>query len=159
MKGDSLDRLPRRKYVPDVSSLHAECETNYARLMKIVPDMDAGAELRLRVGCVGDGDSIVILFSVVESTRYTSLLVVSQVNGVTPLCEPPSVQVRVYHDARMAEVVDYQGARSFRPSYAYPNREMRQRNEKMEINRFLSDWLQLCLECGSMVEYPLSLAR
>ncbi len=159
MRKTELDGRSRRKYVPDVSGLHAECETNYARLMKIVPEMDAGTEFRLRVGCVGDGDSTVILFSVIESSRYTSVLMVSQVSGVTPLCDPPRVQVRVYHDARMAEVIDYQGAGSFQPSYAYPNRQMRQPNEKMEINRFLSDWLQLCLECGSMDEYPLTVAR
>ena len=57
-------------------------------------------------------------------------------------------------DARCAEVVEYQGKRHFRAVYDYPNEDMRQPDEKAQINRFLSEYLALCLSHGVAAEAP-----
>ena len=57
--------------------------------------------------------------------------------------------VTIYHDARSAEVVSYQAQNRFHGSYEYPNSRMRQRDEKVQLNRFLSEFLTLCLEHGA----------
>ena len=54
--------------------------------------------------------------------------------------------VRCYHDARVAEVVNFQHHKNFHSRYSYPNPNMYQKNEKQQINRFLSEWLDYCLK-------------
>jgi len=58
------------------------------------------------------------------------------------------LQVRIYHDARVAEVIDYQHNRRFDSRYKYPNIKMYQTNEKQQINFFLSEWLDFCITQG-----------
>ena len=60
----------------------------------------------------------------------------------------PHMEVRVYHDARMAEVVGAENARRFRSIYTYPNAAMHQPDEKTQLNLFLGEWLGHCLACG-----------
>jgi uncharacterized protein YqiB (DUF1249 family) len=57
----------------------------------------------------------------------------------------PVVKVRLYHDAKMAEVISAQNIGSLQPSYRYPNIKMYQKNEKEMVNIFLAEWLQFCL--------------
>ena len=60
----------------------------------------------------------------------------------------PELTVRLYHDARTAEVTAYQGQDRFRGLYAYPNDQGRQPDEKAQLNRFLGEYLALCLAEG-----------
>ena len=68
---------------------------------------------------------------------------------------PPRLTVRLYHDARSAEVVEYQRARHFNAVYDYPNRDMRQPDEKAQVNRFLGEFLSVCLKHGVAVKEPV----
>lgn len=145
-----------KKYVPDVATFHANCESNYVRLMKILPDTEAGGEFRVEVGRDAHGRSMEIIFSILEVTRYTVTLRVTQTTGLAGVCPPPVMTLRAYNDARMVEVVAYQGAQNFQPSYDYPNGQMRHRDEKLELNRFLADWLGMCLQCGIITDQPLT---
>jgi uncharacterized protein YqiB (DUF1249 family) len=63
----------------------------------------------------------------------------------------PVVQVRLYHDAKMAEVISAQNIGSLKPSYQYPNTKMYQKNEKEMVNLFLAEWLQFCLTQSSQL--------
>lgn len=90
-----------------------------------------------------------ICLGVVERGPYTTLLSLSQTEpAVQPWAATPSLTIRVYHDAKSAEVVEYQNQNRFHGSYDYPNMRMRQRDEKAQINRFLGEYLTLCLELG-----------
>ncbi len=90
-----------------------------------------------------------ILVEVVERGRYTRGLVLHQRLGLERQgVRDPNMRVRVYCDARLAEVVAYQDHRHFRPSYPYPNPWMLQRYEKLQVNRFLGEWLGHCLGRG-----------
>jgi len=64
--------------------------------------------------------------------------------------------VRLYHDAKSAEVIEVQKQRRFDAVYDYPNEKMRQRDEKTQINRFLSEFLSMCLTHGVANEEPLA---
>jgi hypothetical protein len=66
------------------------------------------------------------------------------------------MSIRLYHDARAAEVISSQGIRQVKPRYDYPNTNMHQEDEKQQINQFLNEWLHLCLCLGQVnVELPL----
>jgi uncharacterized protein len=67
----------------------------------------------------------------------------------------PRLKVRLYHDAKAAEVIEFQHARRFAAVYPYPNPEMRQPDEKAQVNRFLGEYLSMCLACGGALEEPL----
>jgi uncharacterized protein YqiB (DUF1249 family) len=56
--------------------------------------------------------------------------------------------VRLYHDASVAEVVKCQRYQSFSPRYEYPNVDMHQIDEKVQMNRFLGELLSHCLSHG-----------
>ena len=57
--------------------------------------------------------------------------------------------IRMYHDARVAEVCSSQQIFRIKPRYDYPNIAMHQCDEKRQINVFLSDWLLHCLRNGT----------
>ena len=91
-----------------------------------------------------------------EVTRYTSLITLEQklpINSVnTTLAKiiTPKMTVRLYHDARMAELLSSQGITQVKPRYDYPNKYMHQQDEKHQLNQFLNEWLHLCLELGQV---------
>ena len=98
-----------------------------------------------------------VVFEVLEKGPYTTLLQldVSSDENWLRLATAPSLTVRVYHDAQSAEVVSYQEQNRFHGAYEYPNSRMRQRDEKVQINRFLGEFLSLCLEHGAST-HPIS---
>ena len=87
-----------------------------------------------------------------EVTRYTSLITISQDAEIAGqhLSDyfRPKMVIRLYHDARMAEVVSNQDIRQVKPRYDYPNHKMHLPDEKQQINIFLKEWLQLSLQLG-----------
>ena len=64
-------------------------------------------------------------------------------------------EVRAYHDARMLEVGMFQSHRRVAARYDYPNARMFAQDEKYQQIRFLADWLEHCLQNGSL---PLELS-
>lgn len=130
-----------RKYVPKVAHMHQVCEVNYGRLLKLLPDCDtADLEYQFEIN-----PSLLYTIRIIECSRYTSTLEMSQKNHAGYDFMRPVVQVRLYHDAKMAEVLSAQNIGSLKPSYQYPNVKMYQKNEKEMVNLFLAEWLQFCL--------------
>lgn len=139
------------KYVPHLPSMQALCELNYSRFLRMLPDCDT-TSLTYRFSVA---DQFTYSVTIDEAARYTTTLTVEQDNAGTPAYLKPSMSVRLYHDARMAEVITSQNTGAFKPSYDYPNNKMRQRNEKLMINIFLAEWLQFCLKNKPTVTAPV----
>ena len=138
-----------KRYSIDLPAHMAECDANYLRLKKLFPSLrerDASS-----FGIDINGNVLEIKLEVVERSRYTSLVRLTQL-PVAPWSRKPSITIRMYHDARNAEVVEYQGKRHFRAVYDYPNEDMRHPDEKAQINRFLVEYLSLCLTHGIAVD-------
>ncbi|EJM8829490.1 TPA: DUF1249 domain-containing protein, partial [Pseudomonas aeruginosa] len=89
----------------------------------------------------------VLALEVTEACPYTTTLQVRQELGL-PWLPAPRLEVRVYHDARMAEVIGAEQARRLMAIYPYPNQAMHQPDEKNQLNLFLGEWLAHCLACG-----------
>ncbi|VFS83675.1 putative dehydrogenase [Pseudomonas aeruginosa] len=139
--------LLRERYRVDLASLQATCEANYARLMRLLPDMrEAQASRRV---ALSEGERLlgVLALEVTEACPYTTTLQVRQELGL-PWLPAPRLEVRVYHDARMAEVIGAEQARRLMAIYPYPNQAMHQPDEKNQLNLFLGEWLAHCLACG-----------
>ncbi len=139
--------LLRERYRVDLAGLQAACELNYVRLMRLLPEMRSSIGARRLALSEGDQLLGVLAMDVLEANPYTTRLSLSLEHSLAwlPL---PRLEVQVYHDARMAEVVAAEHARRLRSVYVYPNAAMHQPDEKHQLNRFLGEWLSHCLACG-----------
>jgi|TARA_B100001063_G_C16758958_1_gene554831 uncharacterized protein YqiB (DUF1249 family) len=147
-----IEENPRLKYKVDLSSYLADGEANYFRLKKIFPQMHDAKEKKILIFNTGKH---ILLLKVLEITRYTTLIMLSEETGEYMPCKIlnswltlPQLTMRLYHDARMAEVISCDGARYIRPRYEKLNKNMYQPDEKSQWNRFLSECLEYCLEYG-----------
>jgi len=104
--------LLRERYRVDLAGLQAACEANYARLMRLLPDMRN--QQRSRKVAVTQGDQMlgVLAVEVILDCPYTTTLQVRQEHSL-PWLPVPVLEVQVYHDARMAEVIGAEHARRF----------------------------------------------
>ena len=158
LTGVHLGQAPRsrgRGYSVDLPAHMAECDANYHRLMRLFPNLRDQSERRIALP-LSTLDAEVV-FEVLEKGPYTTQLSidVKSEQKWLKLAAAPSMSIRVYHDAQSAEVVSYQTQNRFHGKYEYPNTRMNQRDEKVQINRFLGEFLTLCLEHGASTQ-PIS---
>lgn len=145
--------LKAGRYKIDLSAHLAECDGNYLRLARLLPGLREG-DRREFIILLGDVSPQVTV-EVTERRRYTAVVLLRQrlpdieagVEERLAFAEL-RIKVRLYHDARCAEVIEFQGQRLFEPVYAYPNRKMRLPDEKAQVNRFLREFLNACLTHG-----------
>lgn len=137
--------MSRPAYRIDLSAQHAECEANYARLSRLLALLGSADQ-----GVIGlpEGDAMSI--EITERCPYTLTVEVSCAALADDWSARPALTIRIYHDARMAEVVGCAGHIRPRPRYRYPNRDMFQPDEKEQWNRFLGEWLSHCLRFGHL---------
>ncbi|MDR3434605.1 MAG: DUF1249 family protein [Rouxiella aceris] len=134
-----------KRYVPDFPEMMRLCETNFAQLRRLLPRNDeVGQTVIYQV------PAATYQLKILESTRYTSLVEIKQTLPAVSYWSLPSMSVRLYHDAMVAEVCASQQIFRFKASYDYPNKKLHQRDEKHQINQFLADWLRYCLAHGAM---------
>ena len=117
-----IEQDVRRKYVPHLPSIQRVCALNYVRLIRLLPDCDTeDLEYQFQVNKV-----LNYSIKIVECSRYTSTVVMSQDSVIGPDFMHPVVRVRLYHDAQLAEVIEAQHIGALQPSYEYPNIKMHQ---------------------------------
>lgn len=141
---------PAVAYRPNLPNLMTLCSSNYALLVRLLADKElAGEDRHFFVS-----DNLAYVIAIKEVTRYTSLVSMTQLASKksAPFANliQPTMQIRLYHDARMAEVLSSQKIRQIKPRYDYPNSQMHLPDEKLQINLFLKEWLQLCIEQGQV---------
>jgi uncharacterized protein YqiB (DUF1249 family) len=142
------------RYRVDLAGLQSACEANYARLMRLLPGMRERPALRRVAVSAGDTTLAVLALKVTEAGPYTSTVEVCE-EAVLAWLPAPRLEVRVYHDARMAEVTAAEHCRRLQPRYGYPNSAMHQPDEKNQLNLFLGEWLGHYLQCGHLAENPV----
>jgi len=150
----STNNAERKKYQPNLVSLMALCANNYRLLLRIQADKTQLGDSRHFF----ISDSLAYTVVVNEVTRYTTLVTIEQKNSIefytlnSALQSSllPRMTIRLYHDARMAEVISTQDIHQVKPRYDYPNVKMHQQDEKQQINQFLNEWLHLCLQLGQV---------
>lgn len=149
---------PRRPYNIDLGSHLAVCDSNYLRIVRLLPALEDERTRVFRVvfghRAVAD-DAPAATFEVVDRDRYTSVVSVSQHSPSRGIAAT-RIKVRLYHDARCAEVIEFQGQRRFESVYSYPNDQMRHPDEKAQVNRFLTEFLNLCLARGVVRKEPVA---
>ncbi|TCO73215.1 DUF1249 domain-containing protein [Chromatocurvus halotolerans] len=144
--------MHRQRYTVDLTGLHAVCEANYARMMRVFPAYEVSN--RTEFALLDERVSI----DVIERSRYTTIFRIASRPVARAWLAPLQMEVRAYHDAAMLEVGSFQASGTVQARYAYPNPAMHQQDEKNQQNRFLADWLEHCLANG-LASLPDSLRR
>lgn len=172
MKVFNYRKKPR--YIVDFPAQMMECEVNYRRLCRLLPHLKSRAvadQKDIIVGRQARAEATLSL-TVLEQTKYTTVVHIAQ---YLPLQKPNASiktangdnhvstheksyallyqsDVRLYHDASVAEIVKCQRYQQFKPRYTYPNADMHQVDEKAQMNRFLGELLTHCLSHGRIAE-------
>lgn len=144
--------MRRKKYIPDLSKQMASCEANYLRLLKLMPDMDDCDQRTFHIQWHEHQARVDL--TVEERFTYTTTIRIDQQYENQEWIEMPILLVRLYHDARMAEVVCSEHRRQFHGRYEYPNKKMRYPDEKAQLNQYLAEWLTQCLSHGLSEQVP-----
>jgi len=133
-----LSVFKARKQSLDLTRLHEECERNFRRLQRVIPESKMlGATTRFYY----EGQSISgMIVEIIEVTKYTStLLIIADRAGPRWLPEI-EIKVRIYRDAQMAEVIEWCSDRTI-PWALSETTAMHERDEKWQWNMFLSELL------------------
>lgn len=137
-----MQRARKKRFKVDLAELHALCEANYARLLRLFPDYENTTTREFAVGAAR------VQLAVVERSRYTTIFHLHQQQAEARWLGQLRMEVRAYHDAGMLEVGMFQSHRHVAARYRYPNDNMFAQDEKSQQNRFLADWLEHCLLHG-----------
>lgn len=136
------------RYRVEFARQMSECDLNYARLMKLLPNLADQDQWHFDLD-VGSSHWQVEL-EVCERAKYTTTVVVTQADDLGSWSEPLHLLVRMYHDAETAEVLSWRDHQRLQVRYSYPNKAMYQSDEKAQFNRFLGEWLHHCLAHGQV---------
>ncbi|QIB67623.1 DUF1249 domain-containing protein [Kineobactrum salinum] len=137
-----MQRVNKQPFKIDLVRLHALCEANYVRLLRLFPDYEQGNTREFSVGTAK------VRLEVLERSRYTTFFRLHQSHAEDRWLGHLVVDVRAYHDAGMLEVGAFQSHRQIQARYHYPNSRMFQQDEKLQQNQFLADWLEHCRANG-----------
>ena len=132
----------------NLASLMELYDSSYKRMMRLAPDLQ-----RIPTNSVSRvAGSLDLHLTVLERFKYTTTVALTyrfRADG-EPILEP-NVQVRLYHDARLAEAVSDARRHRIRPTHRCGRRELPTELErKWEQNRFLQRWLGYCLRQGHL---------
>lgn len=126
---------------PTVGNLMELCERNFTLLGRLSPDLAvmAGAYRSVVPGAAA------LQLDVLEQNRYTTVVRLTHVFAGDGCHDPdPDARVRIYHDARQAEVVELrQSVLPVAGLYDHPGLQ-----QKWRANLFLGRWLQFCIVQG-----------
>lgn len=118
-------------------------ERNYMLIRRLAPDLPG--EGVAQDSCAATG--LPLHLEVLGRHPYTSDIVLTyQFQRPRGRAAEPNLQVRIYHDARVAEVMSAH-LRHW-PVFAHDDVDTRDLYRRWKVNRFLFKWLSYCLHQG-----------
>ena len=125
------------KSLPKTSHQLALCEANFLRLKKILNNFSVNKYLFETIN--PDSSSNPISFCVIQRTRHTLIIEAKQKIKLKKI-ENLIIRIQISLDAKLAEVVSFQGERAV--PYFMKVLKTQSRDEKIQQNRFLTEWLE-----------------
>tara|TARA_B100001559_G_scaffold128025_1_gene107494 strand:+ start:498 stop:920 length:423 start_codon:yes stop_codon:yes gene_type:complete len=129
--------------LPKTSHQLAVCEANFLRLKKILQDFSRNKYSFETVN--PDSSSNSISFCVIHKTQHTLIIEAKQKIKLKKM-EDLIIRIQISLDAKLAEVISFQGERAV--PYFMKVLETQSKDEKMQQNRFLTEWLESILANG-----------
>ena len=148
------DIVPECLYGPEsFGGLMALYESNYLLLKTLMRSADLCVTPALK--SVSDNDEILYLDQE-SATRYTQILRLTYIfDEEQGMVADPDLRVRVYHDARMTEVLTWAGQHRHQFLQDLHAGADRQLNKCWRKNMVLSKWLNYLLENGHRFDHQV----
>lgn len=122
--------------------LQRVCETNYAKLLQLLPDLTRLEQVALE----DDSGKPALHARLLERTPYTLTLELTHYFPANNAIHPePAVQVRVFLDAKLAEVMCADSKPSVYSALQRNPTPKAVLDYKWRLNYFLEKWLDHCL--------------
>ena len=120
------------------------CESNYQKLLKLIPDLLTFKETAIGLAA----HNTTLHLKVIERTPYTMTVELSHCFNKKNLEEflEPAVKIRIYLDAQLAEVISDYVRASVAQVFKDPGLSREIMNYKWRLNYFLQKWLDHCLK-------------
>ena len=125
------------KSLPKTSHQLAICEANFLRLKKILNNFSVNKYLFETIN--PDSSSNLISFNVIHRTKHTLIIEAKQKIKLKKM-ESLIIRIQISLDAKLAEVISFQGERAV--PYFMKVLKTQSRDEKIQQNRFLTEWLE-----------------
>ena len=138
------------KSLPKTSHQLAVCEANFLRLKKILNDFSRNKYLFETIN--PDYSSNPISFFIVHRTRHTLIIEAKQKIKFKKI-ESLVIRIQISLDAKLAEVISFQGERAV--PYFMKVLKTQSRDEKIQQNRFLTEWLENIFANGIDPEFKI----
>ena len=142
----------RKKYSVDIAREHAQCEVNFMSLFRLLGDAEQGKTLSFDVALPKRKIHYTLSFEVFERSKHTALVSISADQYVSKWLHDMDLEVAMYFDAGMAEVVHFNGQRRLQLHIGSHSNKHFAEDEKRQINAFLAEWLSHCLKFGLAAE-------
>lgn len=125
------------KSLPKTSHQLAICEANFLRLKKILNNFSVNKYLFETIN--PDSSSNPISFNIIHRTKHTLTIEAKQKIKLKKM-ESLIIRIQISLDAKLAEVISFQGERAV--PYFMKVLKTQSRDEKIQQNRFLTEWLE-----------------
>ena len=125
------------KSLPKTSHQLALCEANFLRLKKILNNFSLNKYLFETIN--PDSSSNPISFNIIHRTKHTLTIEAKQKIKLKKM-ENLIIRIQISLDAKLAEVISFQGERAV--PYFMKVLKTQSRDEKIQQNRFLTEWLE-----------------
>lgn len=119
--------------------LEQVCESNYQKLLKLIPDLMAFKETAIGLA----PHHTTLHLEIIERTPYTLTLELSHCFDKSLA---PAVKIRIYLDAQLAEVLSDHARAGVAQVFKDPGLSREIMNYKWRLNYFLQKWLDHCLK-------------
>jgi uncharacterized protein len=146
MLDDSLTLVSWRTRPRSFVALMGLYESNYVRLNWLAQGLKS---LRgSHVSAVADDCDL--LLTVTERTPYTTTVTLTYLIPEQPegVLQYPDMRVRVYHDAHLAEALEWAGSHNQPVLRALRSQAERELDQRWARNVMLNKWLEYCVERG-----------
>ncbi len=119
------------------------CESNYQKLLRLIPDLFTFKETAIGLAA----HNTMLHLKVIEHTPYTMTVELSYCfnKNLEEFLEP-AVNIRIYLDAQLAEVISDHARASVAQVFKDPGLSREIMNYKWRLNYFLQKWLDHCLK-------------
>ena len=131
------------KCLPKTSYQLAVCETNFLRLKNLLQNFSKNKYFFKTIN--PDTSSNPISFCVLHRTRHTLIIEAKQKIKLKKI-DNLVIRIQISLDARLAEVLSFQGERAV--PYFMKVLKIQSKDEKIQQNRFLTEWLESILASG-----------
>ncbi|MDD7804847.1 MAG: DUF1249 domain-containing protein [Endozoicomonas sp. (ex Botrylloides leachii)] len=134
----------------DLSYHHSLCEINYARLLQLMPNDEVKDYFQFSVTYSHNkaNHCHILSFSMLQQSRYTTGIRIKLDGFWDQWVEQPELDVRLYHDVKMAEVTMAQKVKRLPIGVEPCHLGVCQPNEKLLLNQFLAELLDFCIQGG-----------